>query len=84
MTFSCHYNGSFAAFLLQLVPGHMVRAEKMLMDIEEHSLTILPGLLLFHIDKCIHVSEHLRETLVHHCIANLECISLVINIDPIH
>ena len=55
----------------------------MLMDIKEHSLTILCGSSLFHIDKSIHVCKHLRENLIHHCVVNLECIGLVVNINPL-
>ena len=61
----------------------MVRAEKTLVYIKYHSSTILCASSLFHIDTCICVSEHLREHLIHHHIVNLECIGLVVNIDPI-
>ena len=60
------------------LPGHMVRATKMLADVKEHCSTILHGFSLFHIDISTHVFEHLRENLIHHCIVNLECITLVV------
>ena len=41
------------------LPGHMVRAEKLLMDIKEHYSTILHTLPLFHVNICIHVHEYL-------------------------
>ena len=39
---------------------------------------------MFHIHKCIYVSEHLIENVMYHHVVNLECIILVVNIDPIH
>ena len=59
----------------------MVRAQKMLVDIKENSATVLYASSLFHINKSVGVSDHLREHLIHHHIVNLECISVVINID---
>ena len=54
----------------------MIRAKKILMDNEEHSLSILAGFPLFHVDRSVNVCEHHRETLIHHCNVNLESISL--------
>ena len=70
-------------FCICSLPGCMIRAKKMLVDVKEHSLTVLHGSSLFHIDKFIHVNKYLGEYLIHHCVVNLECISLVVNIDPI-
>ena len=60
----------------------MVRAKEMFEDVKEHCSTILHASSLFHIDKSVHVCEHLREHLIHHHIVNLECISLVVTVDP--
>ena len=60
------------SFCICGLPGHMVRAKKTLVDIKEHSLTVLCSFSLLHIDKSIHVCDHLRENLVHHCIVNLD------------
>ena len=43
------------------LPGHMVGAKKMLVDVEEHSLTIMHTLHLFHVDVCIHVHTSSQE-----------------------
>ena len=52
----------------------MVRAEKTLVDIKEQSSTILHAQLLFQVDKCIYVHEHLQENMIHQGIVDLECI----------
>ena len=42
------------------LPDHMVGAKIWLMDIDEHSLTILHTLLLFHVYMSSHVHENLK------------------------
>ena len=65
------------------LPDHMDRAKKMLVDVKDHSSTILHASFLFQIDKCIHVREHHSKHLIHHLVVNLECIGLVVTIEPI-
>ena len=55
------------SFYICVLHGHMIRAEKMLIDIKLNCLTVLHGLSLFHIDNSVGVCEHLRENLIHHC-----------------
>ena len=55
----------------------MVRAEKLLMDVEKHCWTALHTFPLFHVDIRVHVCEHLQEDLIHQDIVDIECINLV-------
>ena len=71
------------SFCFCSLPGHMVRAKKMLVNIKVHCSTVLCCFSLFHIDISIHVCEHLLKNLVHHGIVDLECINLVTEIDSI-
>ena len=71
------------SFCICSLPGHIDRAKKLLMDVKEHSSTILHGFSAFCIDNSVHVYEHLKENLMSHCIVNVECISLVVEVDPI-
>ena len=62
------------------MPGHMARAERLLMDIKGHSLTILHTLSLLHVNICIHVHEDIQDNLIHQGIVDL---TLIAEIDSI-
>ena len=65
------------------LPGHMARPKKLLMDANEYCLIILCLVSLFHIDISICVCDHLSEYLIHQGIVDLECITLVVKVDPV-
>ena len=71
------------SFCIFGLPGHMIRAEELLVGIKEHSLAILCTLSLFHIDICIHVLEYFQENLIHQGTVNVECITLVVKVDSV-
>ena len=78
---SHHHNERFATFFLLLgPPDHMVRAKKMLVDIEEHCLTLLCTFSLFQVNICIDIHEHLSKNLIHQGIV---CITMVVMINPV-
>ena len=60
----------------------MVRAEKLLMDVEKHCWTALHTFPLFHVDIRVHVCEHLQEDLIHQDIVDLD-VSLVVKVSSI-
>ena len=65
------------------LPGHVISAKTLLMDIKEQSLTMLHTLLLCHINICVYVHGDLCENLIHQNFVDLECSSLKNEIDSI-
>ena len=62
--------------------GHMVRANKLLIDIKKNS-TILHTLHLFDLNIGIDVHEDHQENLIHQGIVDLECITLLTETESI-